>query len=108
MELSVSMHAGSKKNAIKNLDKIKKIDEHNNRKYKNVNNKEIDPTLSNENITLRGSKNITNDIKELYKNEFTEAVCKYNLKQTDERRKVVDYLDKMDRDEKNNIAVEFI
>ena len=108
MELSVSMHAGSKKNAIKNLDKIKKIDEHNNRKYKNVNNKEIDPTLSNENITLRGSKNITNDVKELYKTEFAEATYNYNLKQKDERRKVVDYLDKMDRDEKNNIAVEFI
>lgn len=108
MELSVSMHAGSKKDAIKNLDKIKKIDEHNNRKYKNVNNKEIDPTLSNENITLRGSKNITNDVKELYKKEFTEAVCKYNLKQKDERRKIVDYLEKMNKDEKNNIAVEFI
>lgn len=108
MELSVSMHAGSKKNAIKNLDKIKKIDEHNNRKYKNVNNKEIDPTLSSENITLRGSNNITNDVKELYKNEFTEAVCKYNLKQKDERRKIVDYLEKMNKDEKNNIAVEFI
>ena len=108
MELSVSMHAGSKKNAIKNLDKIKKIDEHNNRKYKNVNNKEIDPTLSRENITLRGSKNITNDVKELYKTEFTEAVCKYNLKQKDERRKIVDYLEKMNKDEKNNIAVEFI
>lgn len=108
MELSVSMHAGSKKNAIKNLDKIKKIDEHNNRKYKNVNNKEIDPTLSRENITLRGSKNITNDVKELYKNEFAEAVCRYNLKQKDERRKVVDYLEKMNKDEKNNIAVEFI
>ena len=108
MELSVSMHAGSKKNAIKNLDKIKKIDEHNNRKYKNVNNKEIDPTLSSENITLRGSNNITNDVKELYKNEFAEAVCKYNLKQKDERRKIVDYLEKMNKDEKNNIAVEFI
>ena len=108
MELSVSMHAGSKKNAIKNLDKIKKIDEHNNRKYKNVNNKEIDPSLSRENITLRGSKNITNDVKELYKTEFTEAVCKYNLKQKDERRKIVDYLEKMNKDEKNNIAVEFI
>lgn len=108
MELSVSMHAGSKKNAIKNLDKIKKIDEHNNRKYKNVNNKEIDPTLSNENMTLRGSKNITNDVKELYKKEFAEATYNYNLKQKDERRKVVDYLDKMNKDEKNNIAVEFI
>lgn len=108
MELSVSMHAGSKKDAIKNLDKIKKIDEHNNRKYKNVNNKEIDPTLSNENMTLRGSKNITNDVKELYKKEFAEATYNYNLKQKDERRKVVDYLDKMNKDEKNNIAVEFI
>lgn len=108
MELSVSMHAGSKKNAIKNLDKIKKIDEHNNRKYKNVNNKEIDPSLSNENMTLRGSKNITNDVKELYKTEFAEATYNYNLKQKDERRKVVDYLDKMNKDEKNNIAVEFI
>lgn len=108
MELSVSMHAGSKKNAIKNLDKIKKIDEHNNRKYKNVNNKEIDPTLSRENITLRGTNNITNDVKELYKSEFTEAVCKYNIKQKDERRKIVDYLEKMNKDEKNNIAVEFI
>ena len=108
MELGVTMHAGSKKNAIKNLDKIKKIDEHNNRKYKNVNNKEIDPSLSKENITLRGSKNITNDVKELYKTEFTEAVCKYNLKQKDERRKIVDYLEKMNKDEKNNIAVEFI
>lgn len=108
MELSVTMHAGSKKNAIKNLDKIKKIDEHNNRKYKNVNNKEIDPTLSNENMTLRGSKNITNDVKELYKTEFAEATYNYNLKQKDERRKVVDYLDKMNKDEKNNIAVEFI
>lgn len=108
MELGISFHVGSKKNAIKNLDKIKKIDEHNNRKYKNVNNKEIDPTLSRENMTLRGSKNITNDVKELYKKEFTEAVCKYNLKQEDERRKVVDYLEKMNKDEKNNIAVEFI
>jgi len=108
MESSVSMHAGSKKNAIKNLDKIKKIDEHNNRKYKNVNNKEIDPTLSRENITLRGTNNITNDVKELYKSEFTEAVCKYNIKQKDERRKIVDYLEKMNKDEKNNIAVEFI
>lgn len=108
MELSVSMHAGSKKNAIKNLDKIKKIDEHNNRKYKNVNNKEIDPTLSRENITLRGTNNITNDVKELYKSEFTETVCKYNIKQKDERRKIVDYLEKMNKDEKNNIAVEFI
>lgn len=108
MELSVSMHAGSKKDAIKNLDKIKKIDEHNNRKYKNVNNKEIDPSLSNENMTLRGSKNITNDVKELYKKEFAEATYNYNLKQKDERRKVVDYLDKMNKDEKNNIAVEFI
>ena len=33
--MSVSMHIGSGKNAINNLEKIKRCDLHNNRKYKN-------------------------------------------------------------------------
>ena len=33
--ISVSMHLGSGKNAINNMDKIKRADLHNNRKYKN-------------------------------------------------------------------------
>ena len=106
-EISVSMHAGSGKNAIENLDKIKRCDLHNNRKYKNNRNEEIDLSKSKYNITLKGTKNITDDIKKFYKEEFGEAVHKYNEKQKDERRKIVDYLEKVNK-ERNNIAVEFI
>lgn len=106
--MSVSMHIGSGKNAINNLEKIKRCDLHNNRKYKNNRNEEIDLTLSKYNVTIAGSKNITEDIKEFYKKEFAEATYKYNQKQPDERRKIVDYLDKMNKDSKSNIAVEFI
>ena len=62
--ISVSMHIGSGKNAINNLEKIKRCDLHNNRKYKNNRNEEIDLSLSKYNITIAGTKNITTDIKE--------------------------------------------
>lgn len=106
--ISVSMHIGSGKNAINNLEKIKRCDLHNNRKYKNNRNQEIDLSLSKYNITIAGTKNITNDIKEFYKKEFAEATYNYNKNQKDERRKIADYLTKMDKDSKSNIATEFI
>ena len=106
--ISVSMHIGSGKNAINNLEKIKRCDLHNNRKYKNNRNEEIDLSLSKYNITIAGTKNITKDIKEFYKKEFAEATYKYNQKQEDERRKIVDYLEKLSSDNKSNIAVEMI
>lgn len=107
-EISVSMHIGSGKNAINNMDKIKRCDLHNNRKYKNNRNEEINLSLSQYNVTIVGSKNITEDIKEFYKKEFAEAVYNYNKKQPDERRKIVDYLEKLSNDNKSNIATEFI
>lgn len=106
--ISVSMHIGSGKNAIKTLSDIKRCDLHNNRKYKNNKNQEIDLSLSKYNINIAGTKNITEDIKEFYKKEFSEAVYNYNKNQKDERRKIVDYLEKMDKDSKSNIATEFI
>ena len=106
--ISVSMHLGSGKNAINNMDKIKKADLHNNRKYKNNKNEEIDLSLSKYNITLVGTKNITEDIKKFYKTEFGEALYNYNKKQNREDRKIIDYLEKMNNDTKSNIATEFI
>ena len=91
------------------MSDIKRIDLHNNRKIqKTIKNEQIDLSLSQYNITLVGSKNITEDIKEFYKKEFTEATYNYNKKQPDERRKIANYLDKMDKDSKSNIAVEFL
>lgn len=106
--ISVSMHLGSGKNAINNMDKIKRADLHNNRKYKNNRNEEIDLSLSQYNVTLVGSKNIVKDIKDFYKSEFGEALYNYNKKQQREDRKILDYLEKMNNDTKSNIATEFI
>ena len=106
--MSVSMHCGSKDNAIKNLEKIKYADKHNNRKYTNYKNEDINKDLIDKNVILVGTNNAENDIKEFYKKEFSEAVYEYNKNQPDERRKVIDYLDKMEKDKKSNIAVEFL
>lgn len=106
--ISVSMHIGSDKNAIKTMADIKRCDLHNNRKYKNIKNEEIDLTLSKYNITLKGTKNIYTDMEIFYKTEFADALYKYNLKQQREDRKIVDYLSKMEKDTKTNIAVEII
>lgn len=106
--ISVSMHCGSGTNAIKNMADIKRCDLHNNRKYKNNRNEQIDLSLSKYNITLVGTKNITEDIRKFYKSEFAEVTYKYNQNQPDERRKIVDYLEKLSNDNKSNIAVEII
>ena len=106
--ISVSMHIGSDKNAIKTMADIKRCDLHNNRKYKNIKNEEIDLTLSKYNITLKGTKNIYTDMENFYKTEFADALYKYNLKQQREDRKIVDYLSKMEKDTKTNIGVEII
>lgn len=106
--ISVSMHIGSDKNAIKTMADIKRCDLHNNRKYKNIKNEEIDLTLSKYNITLKGTKNIYTDMENFYKTEFADALYNYNLKQQREDRKIVDYLSKMEKDTKTNIGVEII
>ena len=87
---------------------IKRCDLHNNRKYKNIKNEEIDLTLSKYNITLKGTKNIYTDMENFYKIEFADALYNYNLKQQREDRKIVDYLTKMEKDTKTNIGVEIL
>ena len=106
--ISVSMHIGSDKNAIKTMADIKRCDLHNNRKYKNEKNEDINLSLSKYNITLKGTKNIYTDMENFYKTEFADALYKYNLKQQREDRKIVDYLSKMEKDTKTNIGVEII
>ena len=107
-EISISMQLSSGKTAITNLDKIKICDAHNNRKFTKNKNECIVDELTKYNEILLGTDNINNDIKEFYKKEFKEAVYEYNKKQKDERRKIADYLEKMEKDKKSNIAVEFI
>lgn len=107
-KISVSFHIGSKNNAIPNLKKLKTIDIHNNRKYSKSNNEDLDLSKSKYNIILKGSKNLVEDVKKIYKDEFDEAVYKYNEKQTREDRKITNYLTKTEEDKQKNIATEII
>ena len=107
-EMSVSFHIGSKKNAIPNLKKLKAIFIHNLRKYQKSNNPDLDLSKSKYNIILKGTNNLVEDVKKLYKLEFDEAVYKYNEKQTREDRKILNYLTKVEDDKQKNIATEII
>lgn len=106
--MSVSFHVGSKKNAIPNLKKLKAIFIHNLRKYEKTNNPDLDLNLSQYNVILKGTNNLVEDVKKLYKLEFDEAVYKYNEKQTREDRKILNYLSKVEEDKQKNIATEII
>lgn len=107
-EMSVSFHIGSKKNAIPNLKKLKAIFIHNLRKYQKSNNPDLDLSKSKYNIILKGTNNLVEDVKKLYKLEFDEAVYKYNEKQSREDRKILNYLSKIEEDKQKNIATEII
>ena len=107
-EMSVSFHIGSKNNAIPNLKKLKTIFIHNLRKYEKSNNPDLDLNLSQYNIILQGTNNLVEDVKKLYKNEFSEAVYNYNQKQSREDRKIINYLNKIEEDKQKNIATEII
>lgn len=107
-ELGVTFHCGSGKNAIKSEKDLKSIDAHNNRKYKNKNNQELDPEKSHENVVIVGTDNIIEDVKKVYKDEFNEAVYDYNMKQKREDRKILDYYNQINNDKQTNLAVEMI
>lgn len=107
-KISVSFHIGSKNNAIPNLKKLKTIDIHNNRKYSKSNNEDLDLSKSKYNIILKGTKNLVEDVKKLYKDEFDVAVYNYNQKQSREDRKITNYLTKVEEDKQKNIATEII
>lgn len=107
-ELGVSFHVGSKENSIKCEADLKKADAHNNRKYKNKNNQELDPEKSHENVIIVGTNNIIDDVKKVYKDEFTVAVYDYNMKQKREDRKILDYYEQINNDKQTNLAVEML
>ena len=69
-------------NAIQNIKQLGKVNHHNLRKYDN-------------NIELiriiKGTNDIVNDVKDLYKLEFENTRIEYNNKQTREDRKIKDY-----------------
>ena len=121
MELSYSLHLGNDKNksikarqeakntpsgttsknnnAIQNVKQLGKVNHHNLRLYDNK--QELIKTI-------KGSNDITKDVKELYLDLFDEARLEYNNKQTRDDRKIDDYFKKISDNSKNDLACEII
>ena len=121
MELSYSLHLGNDKNksikarqeakntpsgttsknnnAIQNVKQLGKVNHHNLRQYDN--NQELIKTI-------RGSNDITKDVKELYLELFDEAKIEYNNKQTRDDRKIDNYFNKISNDTKHDLACEIV
>lgn len=99
--VSYSAHISNGKSAITSKSKLQGVAKHNLRKYKSEG-------YSSENIILlEGTENLYQDVRNIYQQEFDEAVREYNEKQKRPERRIDDYFEhvaKLDQD----MAVEII
>ena len=86
-------------NAIQNVRQLGKVNHHNLRLYDNK--QELIKTI-------KGSNDITKDVKELYLDLFDEARLEYNNKQTRDDRKIDNYFNKINDDTKHDLACEIV
>lgn len=117
-ELSYSFHIGNDKNktskakqiskerptnfnnnAIQNAIQLSKVNHHNLRVYEN------NPELI---TTIKGINDIVKDTKELYLELFEESRINYNNEQNRDDRKIDNYFNKIENDNKHDLAVEII
>ena len=99
--LSYSAHLSQKNSAINSKAKLAGVAKHNLRKYRSNN-------YDKENIViLCGTDKLVQDVKKVYREQFSEAVEEYNKKQTREERKIYDYFEKTAKSNKD-MAVELI
>lgn len=85
--VSYSAHISNGKSAITSKSKLLGVAKHNLRKYKS-------PEYSSDNILLlRGTEDLYQDVKNVYHQEFDEAVQQYNQKQKWADRRIGDYFE---------------
>ena len=86
-------------NAIQNVRQLGKVNHHNLRLYDNK--QELIKTI-------KGSNDITKDVKDLYLDLFDEARIEYNNKQIRDDRKIDNYFNKISDDTKHDLACEIV
>lgn len=100
--ISYSFHLSSKKHALTTCRKVSGASKHNLRKYESD---EYDKRFIE--ILRGGDSNILDDVKEVYHQEFDEAVAEYNVgKRSD--RKIENYIKYVSDSSKNDVAAEVI
>ena len=96
---TLSGTANRSNNAIQNVMQLGKVNHHNLRQYDN--NQELIKTI-------KGSNDITKDVKELYLDLFEDAKIEYNNKQTRDDRRIDNYFNKISNDTKHDLACEIV
>ena len=86
-------------NGIQNYQQLSKVNNHDFRKY-DQDTRGI--------YTLKGCNDIIYDVKQFYKTEFEEARLEYNNKQSRPSRRIEDYFEYVNKDEKRDLACEII
>ncbi|MDO4650935.1 MAG: plasmid recombination protein, partial [Eubacteriales bacterium] len=99
--ISFTAHVSSKSNGIISKAKLSGVAKHNLRKYKS--NEYSDGNI----VVLHGSHNLLRDVKQVYRNEFDEALKEYNAKQDRPERKIENYFEHV-ANKKQDMAVEII
>lgn len=106
--MSHTLHLSVKEHSISNRRSATGVDAHNNRKYQEQSNENINFENTKFNTTLIGSDNITKDISNVYHELFDEALASYNEKQTRKDRIIPDYMEHIANSKQQSIAEEFI
>lgn len=96
---NVSGSSSLANNGIQNYQQLSKVNNHDFRKYENDNDYIYQ---------LKGTNDIVYDVKEFYKTEFEEARLEYNNKQSRPSRRIDDYFEYVNKDEKRDLACEII
>ena len=99
--ISFTAHVSSKSNGITSKAKLSGVAKHNLRKYKS--HEYSDGNI----VVLHGSDNLLRDVKQVYRNEFDEALKEYNAKQDRSERKIKSYFEHVAGKEQD-MAVEII
>lgn len=104
MALSYSFHVSNQGHAISTCSKLNGVSKHNERRYesKDYDRNEIDIIYTH---TGRG---LYKDVQAVYRDQFDEALQKYNDLQKREDRKIKDYLHHVSDSKNNDVAVEII
>lgn len=108
IQLSHSLHVSSGEHTISNSKQLRKVANHNSRKFSKSNNPRLDLSKSNLNYSIIGSDNIFLDVKALYEKTFDLAVEEYNSKQKRSDRKIENYFNHIDNSKQSNLAEEII
>ena len=107
MQISYTFHISSKQNAITTIRQLSKASKHNLRRYSSPGN-ETTHYDSEKIVQLAGTKNLFQDVENVYHEQFDEALNHYNNKQKRPDRRIPDYMRYISDNAKTDLAVEAI